>query len=69
MRRFRSILIMAFIFMGYGLYGTVGMGETFYVNRTCGDDSWSGTEPNCVGLNGPKVKIQAGNLHEHKGGR
>jgi len=33
--------------------------EILFVNGTCGNDSWSGTEPNCVAPDGPKVTIQA----------
>ena len=34
-------------------------GATFYVNGDCGDDTWNGTDPNCVGPDGPKATIQA----------
>jgi len=30
-----------------------------YVNPTCGDDAWSGRNPNCVAPDGPKRSIQA----------
>lgn len=33
---------------------------TYYVNGTCGDDAWAGTDPNCVAPNGPFATIQAG---------
>ncbi|HUW81452.1 MAG TPA: right-handed parallel beta-helix repeat-containing protein [Phycisphaerae bacterium] len=31
---------------------------TYYVNGPCGNDGWSGTDPNCVSPNGPKATIQ-----------
>ena len=33
---------------------------TFYVNRLCGDDAWTGTSPTCQAPDGPKATIQAG---------
>lgn len=33
---------------------------TYYVNGSCGDDSWTGLSPVCEGPNGPKATIQAG---------
>jgi hypothetical protein len=33
---------------------------TYYVNGACGDDSWSGTSPDCEPFDGPKATIQAG---------
>ena len=33
---------------------------TIYINGTCGDDTWTGTNPNCLAPNGPKATIQAG---------
>jgi parallel beta helix pectate lyase-like protein len=35
-------------------------GKTVYVNGSCGDDSWSGTDPCCIGPDGPKKTIQEG---------
>jgi len=40
------------------LFGNDAAGDTYYVS-TCGDDAWSGADPNCVGPNGPKATIQA----------
>ena len=40
------------------LFGNGAAGDTYYVS-ICGDDAWSGAEPNCVGPNGPKATIQA----------
>ncbi len=33
--------------------------STLYVNGTCGDDAWSGSNPNCESPIGPKKTIQA----------
>ena len=35
-------------------------GKTVYVNGSCGDDSWSGTDQCCIGPDGPKKTIQKG---------
>jgi len=34
--------------------------DTYYVNRTCGNNAWSGKTPECVAPDGPKATIQAG---------
>ena len=36
-------------------------GATFYVNGDCGNDAWNGTDPNCVGPDGPKATIGVAN--------
>ncbi|MCC6907314.1 MAG: right-handed parallel beta-helix repeat-containing protein [Phycisphaerales bacterium] len=39
---------------------------TYYVNGSCGDDSWTGLSPVCEAPNGPKATIQAGiNAADH----
>ncbi|MHC4589364.1 MAG: right-handed parallel beta-helix repeat-containing protein [Planctomycetota bacterium] len=35
-------------------------GTTYYVNGTCGNNTWTGTSPVCTGPNGPKRTIQTG---------
>ncbi|MCH8165435.1 MAG: right-handed parallel beta-helix repeat-containing protein, partial [Planctomycetes bacterium] len=40
------------------LSGTA-VADTLYVNCSCGDDAWSGVDPNCVPADGPKKTIQA----------
>ncbi len=37
----------------------LGAQTTLYVNGTCGDDAWTGTDFNCQFPNGPKKTIQA----------
>ncbi len=44
----------------FGLLISSAYGETYYVNVSCGNDGWSGSDPCCVGSNGPKKTIQAG---------
>ena len=34
---------------------------TYNVNGDCGDDTWSGTNPTCVGPDGPKATIGVAN--------
>lgn len=34
-------------------------GTTYYVNRACGNDAWSGTSPDCAAPDGPKASIPA----------
>ena len=36
-----------------------GAQTTYFVNGSCGDDTWSGTSQVCVGPDGPKRTIQA----------
>jgi len=43
----------------YGRRVTLAICRTLYVNRICGNDSWTGFEPNCLSPNGPKRTIQA----------
>ena len=53
--RFLTIsLILSLILLNSGIQGAI-----IYVNGTCGNDGWSGSNPNCIGLNGPKETIQA----------
>ncbi len=43
-----------------GQYQMTGSsGTVYYVNGLCGNDSWSGLDPCCVGPDGPKQTIQA----------
>ena len=39
--------------------GPAVRGDVLYVNGTCGDDGWSGLDPNCAASDGPKATIQA----------
>ena len=42
------------------LIGCASAQSTFYVNGSCGDDSWTGTSDVCQSPTGPKRTIQAG---------
>ncbi len=55
----------AFLWLGISILlatSTSGLvfGKTIYVNGSCGNNSWSGLDPNCLAPNGPKATIQAG---------
>lgn len=48
------------LFVGLAVaFSLRSLGQTVYVNGTCGDDSWSGSSPVCTAPNGPKQTIQA----------
>ena len=48
------VLVATAVFVGSAHSQT-----TYYVDVSCGDDAWTGTDPNCVAPDGPKVTIQA----------
>jgi predicted outer membrane repeat protein len=56
MRQVRLLsVVLAVVYAGFGLPAA---GDIIYVS-TCGDDTWSGAEQDCVGPDGPKATIQA----------
>jgi predicted outer membrane repeat protein len=40
--------------------GPAGAGTAYYVNGSCGNNTWTGTSPVCSAPDGPKAAIQAG---------
>jgi len=48
------------LIIGLGAATIAAAQTTYYVNGSCGDDSWTGLSPVCEGPNGPKATIQAG---------
>jgi len=55
MRCSKAILVVAVL-----LPVAVTAQTTYYVDGNCGNDSWSGLTPDCVGPDGAKATIQAG---------
>jgi predicted outer membrane repeat protein len=53
-----TILIVALVAVA-ALVGSAAAQTTYYVDGSCGNDSWTGTDPNCVAPDGPKATIQA----------
>jgi hypothetical protein len=49
------VCLLVFLFV----MASPAFSETYYVDGMCGDDSWSGLDPNCYEPNGPKESIQA----------
>jgi hypothetical protein len=45
--------------VGAGFAGASSAQSTWYVNGSCGDDSWSASSPVCLAPDGPKRTIQA----------
>ena len=39
--------------------------DTFYVNGSCGDDAWTGSNPACQAPDSPKATIQAVRRHQN----
>ena len=51
-----NVPAILFLFLVYNLQIQA---TTIFVNGTCGNDSWTGGNPNCIEMNGPKQTIQA----------
>jgi len=56
----RELVIGLAVIAAGALLPPAAAGTTYYVNRTCGNNTWTGTSPLCAGPNGPKRVIQAG---------
>ena len=51
------VISLAVVLLGLG--GASSFADTYYVNGTCGQDTWSGLSAVCVAPDGPKATIQA----------
>ncbi len=58
-RPFGAVVMLVVAIAVSGFEVTSVAGGTYYVDGVCGDDAWSGLDPNCAGPNGPKRTIQA----------
>ncbi len=56
----KSILVLACALVWIGGAGPDWPQTIYYVNGTCGDDSWYGTSPVCQAPDGPVLTIQKG---------
>jgi len=54
--RFTQVVLIGMIVL---VLGPAVRGNVLYVNGACGDDGWSGLDPNCAAPDGPKATIQA----------
>ena len=60
-RRQAHVVFVAFLTAWLSMVvfaGSAAAQTTYYADGTCGDDAWTGTDPNCVGPDGPKATIQ-----------
>lgn len=56
----KSVRAALTLIIGFGAATIAAAQTTYYVNGSCGDDSWTGLSPVCEAPDGPKRTIQAG---------